>query len=395
MPLRIPLPALALIVVWVLAGLVVVGAGCQQNEPPRVQAPPPEVRTVSARAGDVEIVVRAVGQIRPVDSITLSAEVAAIVREIHFEEGGIVEAGQLLIQLDESRARSELQSARAVRDRAARQLERFEKAASTAAAVLAEIDTVRTELAQAEAQYELAQIRVSDHRIVAPFGGRVGLRLVSPGAYIQPGTALTTLATVDPIEVEFAVPEMHLAALRPGLDLSASSPAFDREFPATVRVVQPEIDPSTRTALVLARAPNPEGLLRPGMFVNVRLVIGTRSNAVMVPEASLQFRGSQASLYVVDGDEASLRRVVTGERRGAMVEIMEGVQPGEKVVTLGLQRIRDGARVRAVPDRATAIGPDLDPVEPEAGKAGETGEAVGGEKTVGGMSEVGEPGGRG
>lgn len=313
----------------------------------------PEVRTVLAWTGEVEQIVRSVGQVRPVNAVTLAAEVAGLVRAVHFEEGALVQAGDLLIELDDQRARAELDSARAVRDRAARQLERFEQAASTQAASLTELDTVRTEFAQASAQFELARIRVQDHRIVAPFTGRVGLRLVSQGAFIQPGSPLTTLTTVDPVDLEFAVPEVYLAQLRPGLEVIARSVAFDRDFPGTVRVISPEVDQSTRTALVLARGANPDGLLRPGMYVTVRVVVGRRSDAVLAPEESLQFQGSQASVYVVNGDVAQRRRVRIGEWLGGVVEIIEGLEAGEQVVTQGLQRIRDGSRVRPVmEDRA-------------------------------------------
>jgi membrane fusion protein, multidrug efflux system len=362
----------------VLAGLVL---GACQGESAGGQGArssnPPEVHTLAAITGDVESIAAAVGQIRAVESITLASEVAGLVRAIHFEEGALVEAGELLLELDDTRARAELASARAVHDRAARQLERFEQAARTAATNPTEVDAVRTDFAQAEAQYELARIRVDDHRIVAPFPGRMGLRLVSLGAYIQPGTALTTLTTVDPVDVEFTVPERFLGSLRPGLAVTAHSQAFEREFPATVRVVAPEVDPSTRMAMVLARAPNPDGLLRPGMFVNVRVVLGTRAGAVLVPEGALQFRGSQVSLYVVEDDEARLRRVRTGARRGPMVEIVEGVEAGEPVVIAGLQRIRDGMRVREVRDAGMPplTGPSDEPggtggAPPDAARGG-------------------------
>jgi membrane fusion protein, multidrug efflux system len=324
--------------------------GCSpaDTNQPRVQAPP-EVRTVMAWTGPVEVAAHSVGQIRAVDSVTLAAEVAGLVRAVHFTEGTAVEAGDLLVELDDTRARAELQSAQAARDRAARQQERYQQAATVASQT--ELDTVRTELTQAEAQLDLARIRVENHRIIAPFNGRVGLRLVSPGAYIQPGTALTTLTTVDPVDLEFAVPEVYLANLRPGLSLSARTVAYDREFPAQVRAITPEIDPSTRTALVLARAPNPEGLLRPGMSLTVRVILSRRSDAVLVPEPALLFQGSQVSVYIVEGDEVRSRRVRIGERQSAIVEVLEGVQSGEQIVVAGLQRIRDGSRVRAVPEQ--------------------------------------------
>lgn len=349
--------------------------GCDRGDAaagaPR-SASAPEVQTVTAWTGDIEIIVRSVGQVRAVESVTLTSEVAGLVREIRFDEGSTVQAGDLIVQIDDTRARAEYDSARAVRDRAKRQLERFERAATTAAASVTEIDSVRTDLALAEAQYELARIRVQDHRIVAPFAGRVGLRTVSTGSYIQPGTALTTLTTVDPVDIEFDIPELYLGSLRPGLDVSARAQAYDREFPATVRAITPEVNPSTRSALVLARATNAQMLLRPGMFVNVSLVLGQRSDAVIVPEASLQFQGSQVSLFVVSGDEVRARRVRVGERRGANAEIIEGLEAGEQIVVAGLQRIRDGARVRAVPvpRHAATSGPAARAAAAEADRRG-------------------------
>jgi membrane fusion protein, multidrug efflux system len=328
---------------------------------------PPEVRTVQAWTAPVERIARSVGQIRAVESVTLASEVAGLVRQIGFEEGALVNQGDLLVELDDSRARAELAAARAARDRASRQVERYEQAATTSAASLTELDTVRTELEQAEALFELARIRVDDHRILAPFAGRVGLRRVSQGAYIQPGDPLTTLTSVDPVEVEFAIPEIFLADLRPGLTLSASSPAYPaQDFTATIDVITPEVEPSTRTVLVLAKAPNSGGVLRPGMFVNVRLVLGTRADAVMVPESALQYQGSQASLYIVEGDQARSRPVRLGERRDSAVEVIEGLRAGEQVVSAGLQKIRDGVKVRVIPDAAVPQGRPSEP-PPEGG----------------------------
>lgn len=327
-------------------------AGCDRQSAAPAKAQPPEVRTVAAWTGDVERVVQSVGQMRAVESVTLTAEVAGLLRAVHFQEGGAVAKGDLLVELDDGRAVAELDAARARRDRAARQMERYEQAATTSAASLTELDTVRTELQEAEAQFELARIIVEDHRITAPFSGKVGLRMVSPGGYIQAGDALATLTTVDPIDIEFSVPEIFLADLRPGQQVVATSPAYPgRPFYATIDVVTPVVDPSTRTVLILAEAPNPEGLLRPGMFVNVRVVLGKREDAVLVPEAAVQYQGTQAHLFIVEGDQARRRHVRVGERRAGVVEIVEGLSAGEQVVTAGLQKIRDGTAVRATPQQ--------------------------------------------
>jgi membrane fusion protein (multidrug efflux system) len=337
-----------------IAALLVVslaGVACKRETAGPAQRGLAEVRTVAAWTGSVERVARAVGQIRAVESVTVAAEVEGTVRVVHFQEGGAVNAGDVLVELDDSRARAELAAAEARRDRAARQMERYEQAATTSAASTTELDTVRTELREADAEYELAKIRVEDHTIEAPFAGRVGLRMVSPGAFIQAGDALTTLTTIDPVEIEFTVPEVFLADLRPGLEVAATSAAFtDRSFRSVVQVVSPQVDPSTRSVLVLAVTPNPDGLLRPGMFVNVRLVLGTRENAVMVPEAAIEFQGSLAMLYTVQGEQAKRRSVKIGERREGTVEVIEGLSEGDVVVTQGLQKIRDGSPVRAVPD---------------------------------------------
>jgi membrane fusion protein, multidrug efflux system len=324
---------------------------CERSAPAaRAPASAPHVRTVAAWTGDVDLVVDAVGQIRAIESVSLATEVAGRVATINFEEASVVSAGTVLVQLDDRRARADFDAAQAARDLAARQLERYQQAASIAAASMTELDTIRTELTRAEAHLELARIRVDDHRVVAPFDGQVGLRLVSPGAHVQAGDPLTTMITVDPMEIEFTVPEVYLARLRPGLALTSTSPAFEgREFSATVRVVSPQVDSSTRTALVLARAANPEGVLRPGMFAHVRLVVGQRRDAVLVPEAAVEFQGTQAWLYVIADETAQRRAVQLGERRAGLTEVMNGLAAGEQVVVAGLQKIRDGAKVQSVP----------------------------------------------
>lgn len=346
-----------------LSMLSLLGACRRSEAPAQARGQPPEVRTVAAWADTVERIAHSVGQIRAVESVTLASEVSGLVGTVHFEEGGLVKEGDVLVRLDDQRARASLDAAIARRDRAARQMERYEQAATTSAASTTELDTVRTELQEAQAEFELARINVEDHQITAPFAGRVGLRLVSPGGYIQAGDALTTLTTVDPVEVEFSIPEIFLADLRPGLEVAATSPAFQgRTFRSEVTVITPVVDPSTRSVMILARAENPDGVLRPGMFVNVRIVLGERENAVMVPEAAVQYQGSQAMLFVVDSGQARQRRVRIGERRDGVVEVIEGLDAGAQVVTSGLQKIRDGVTVRAVAEARAGAG---EPGKPE------------------------------
>jgi membrane fusion protein (multidrug efflux system) len=190
--------------------------------------------------------------------------------------------------------------------------------------------------------------------IRAPFDGRVGLRRVSLGSLISPGTVVTTLDDTSTIKLDFTIPETFLSAVRPGLDITARSVAYpDVSFSGRVASLDSRVDPATRSVTVRALLPNPEGLLKPGMFLTVRLSRGA-TDALLVPEHALVPEQGDVYVFVVKDETAEKRRIRTGQRRVGDVQVVDGLVAGELVVTEGTQKLRDGVAVR-LPDGAGEI----------------------------------------
>lgn len=341
-----------------LAAAVVALAGlpaCRQVDTPPAQArsePTAVVRYVEAWPSPIEIRVRAVGTTRPVDAVTVTSEVAGRIAGLGFYDEEVVEQGRVLAQLDAALAMADLQAVTARRERLRLQFRRTVDAFNAGASNQSEVDNARTLLAEADAEVERAQRVVEDHTIVAPFEGRVGRRLVSAGALVNPGDAIADLRSVDPMELVFSAPEVYLAAMRIGARVEATSPAFPaRVFTGELRVTGSVVDPATRTVEVYARVANPDGALRPGMFLSVELVVGEKPDAVLIPESAVLREGARADVFVIRDGRAVRTRVDLGERAPGVVEVLRGIEAGDRVVTQGLQRVRDGVLVEASPDQ--------------------------------------------
>lgn len=208
-----------------------------------------------------------------------------------------------------------------------------------------------------DARIEAAKAERADYRVHAPFSGRVGLKRIDAGAVVQPGTAITTLDDTDPILVSFAVPETAIAGLRPGLTVTAISAAYpDRTFTGSVRSIDTRVDPQTRAVTVEAEFANPDGTLKPGMFLAVELTLAVKSDAVMVPEAALVREGQSSAVYTVADGHVRRVPVETGARRPGLVEISSGLAGNETVVIAGQQKLRDGAPVTIVKGPAGSPG---------------------------------------
>ncbi|MBX3386077.1 MAG: efflux RND transporter periplasmic adaptor subunit [Phycisphaeraceae bacterium] len=343
----------------VIAAVASAMGGCKREQ----AAPPPptpvEVRVVAAWTEAIDVRVRSVGTLKAIEQVLISPEVAGLVRAIHFDEGTSVERGDLLVELDDSVAAVDVTRAEAAVARAEQRYQRLRSAFEANAATPEDLDVARLDVVSAQADADRARIVHAKYRIHAPFAGKIGIKLVSPGAYVGVGTPLAALTSVDPVEIEFTVPEVHLSAIRPGLRVLATTPAMPgRTYEGAVVTVSPTVERATRTVQLLARIPNPPteenpaGELKPGMFMNVSLTTGTRPEAVVVPEQSLFFQGPTTALLAIDADgKTVVRRAVTvGERRPGLVEVLSGVRAGEMVVVEGLQKARPGQTVKPVED---------------------------------------------
>jgi membrane fusion protein (multidrug efflux system) len=318
--------------------------------------PPMPVEVAEATRGNVQETLHALGTIEAAERVKITAEIDQIARELPFEEGRIVPKGQVLAVLNDSELRAEVGRAEALRDQARVSAARFEQLSKERIASPQDLDNARAALQVAEANLRLAQARLAKTKIVAPFGGVVGSRLVSPGVYLRAGDVITELARIDTVKVAFAVPERYLSDLRRGAQVKVTTVAFPgKEFKGSVNVVDPILDPTTRSARLTAVIPNPQGELRPGMSADVSAVLAERPQAVTVPDEAVFAEGDRNFLFVVQPDSTVVRREVKlGARQPGRVEIREGLQGGEKVVRAGHQKLFEGAKVQPVTSAAGA-----------------------------------------
>lgn len=318
---------------------------------------PTRVAVAEARNGRVTERVESVGTTRAREAVDVVSQLSGRVVAINFEEGQAVPRGMVLVELDRVREQAELREAVALRDDAARQLQRARQLLQTQNVPEARVDELRAALEAAEARVAVIESTLEDKLIRAPFDGVVGLREISPGAFVQPQQRVTTLDDVSSLRLDFSIPERFVGLLSPGLRVEARSAAYPGQVIAgQVTRIDTRVDPVTRALRVQAELPNNDGRLRPGMFLSVGLTVSERSDAVLVPEAAVVTEGERSYVYVIADGKAERRDVRLGLRMAGEVEIREGLATGEQVVTLGLQRVRDGAEVEVVEESGVQAG---------------------------------------
>lgn len=308
---------------------------------------PVSVEVVHAEAMPFDDRLESVGTVRASESVTLTARVSDTVSEVLFEDGDLAQKGQVLIRLTADEEAADLEEAEAILREAQQQLERDEELIRRGNATQARLDESRREVAAARSRLAAARARVSDRTIKAPFDGLLGLRRVSPGTLISPGTEITTLDDVTPVLVDFSVPERFLSAVAEGQRIEVYTPAYpNRRFEGEVATVASRIDPLSRAVTVRAELPNEDKALRPGMLMTVTLISNARSR-LGVPESALVPVSDRQYLFVVGEDgRVERREVKIGARRPGLVEVVDGLAPGEPVVSAGTLRLRPGAEVR-------------------------------------------------
>jgi len=306
----------------------------------------PRVIVAEARPLDFPLTVEAPGTARANESVEIRPQISESVTAIHFTEGQRVEAGTVLLELEDSEAKADVAAARAALVESETQASRAQELFKTKAVSASVLDQRTARRDADRAALDAAQSRLADTKIRAPFAGRLGLRRVSLGSLVTPSTIITTLDDTDTIKLDFDVPETALSLLAEGLVVEALSAAWpDQRFRGEVATIDTRVDPVSRTITVRARVPNQGALLRPGMFLAVRL-LRENVSALMVPEQALVPEQSRQYVWVVgDGNAVEKREVRTGRRRPGQVEIVDGLEAGERVVTEGTQKIRPGTSV--------------------------------------------------
>jgi membrane fusion protein (multidrug efflux system) len=336
-------PSRAVLLVW-LAVSAAVGA-CSKKEAPSKPPPPVVVQTVKVRGQPFARSLEAIGSLRSVENTLVTAEIGGKVVFLDVPEGREVKRGHVLARLDASINRAELSIARARVEGAKTTLERSEALARER--LISEQQLDEAEVARETARGELARTRAAVDKTVvrAPFSGTVGLREVSLGAFVAPGTPITRITNTKALEIVFSVPERHVADLAVGQNVHGIVGSCNNRFSGKVTVVDPAVDPVTLSVRVQASILKEEGVLKPGMSARLRLEIAQQENAIVIPEEALIRAGTETRVFVVENQKAANRQVVPGDFRTGMVEIRSGLKPGDVVITRGHQRLRPGASV--------------------------------------------------
>lgn len=329
----------------VLPLLLVAQAGLAQS--------PPGVIVSVATTKVFPLEVEALGNARANDAIEIRPEITATLTAIKFEEGQFVEAGTVLVELENVEPLAELAAARANLVDSEAQYRRIQELFKTQLTSESQLQQLEAKREADRAAVAAAQARVEDTVIKAPFSGLLGLRRVSAGSLVTPSTVITTLDDTTSIKLDFDIPEVYLAQVREGLLVTARSVAWQGvEFSGIVASIDSRVDPVSRTITVRAIIPNPEGRLRAGMFLTVTL-LKQDVVALMIPEQALMPERSTQSVLVVAANDIVERRIVqTGRRRPGEVEILEGLNDGERVIIEGTQKARPGQSVTIIEHRA-------------------------------------------
>lgn len=319
---------------------------------------PPPAAITAAVAGTEEWQPRlaAVGSLVAVQGVDVANEVEGIVEKINFESGGDVQAGDVLVKLDDKADRAELQGLLASRELARKNFTRSEQLIADGFVSKSALDTVRSQLQQAEAQVLNKQTLVAKKTIRAPFSGRLGIRQVNLGQYLAPGTRLVTLQSLHPMYVNFSLPEQDRGLVSVGEVVQVSVDSFpDRTFQARVTAIEARVDPQTRNVAIQATLPNPQRLLQPGMFAKVDVLLPRKQTLVTLPKTAITYSpyGNAVFLIKQDGQDKDGRPVLramqqmvqTGETQGDRVAILKGVVPGDQVVTAGQLKLQNGSQV--------------------------------------------------
>jgi membrane fusion protein (multidrug efflux system) len=295
--------------------------------------------------------IEAVGTARANEAAEVTSKTSNLITAIRFEEGKLVKKDEVLIELDSAEARASLAEAEAVLADSERQYVRSRDLAASQALSASNLDQIEATLKGNRARVEAARARLSDTTIRAGFAGRTGFRRVSVGSVVNAGTVITTLDDSSLIKLDFTVPETFLFAIRPGLVVKASTAGLrGRAFEGKITNLDSRVDPVTRSMFVRAEIPNPDGVIRPGMFMTVSLQ-GDVMPALIVPEAAIVPEQGRTYIFVTEGDIAQRREVTLGRRTPGEVEVTSGLKEGERVVVDGTQNLTDGATVH---DQATA-----------------------------------------
>jgi len=313
------------------------------------------VATSEAQAVEWRPTIRAIGTLAPVEGVMIAADADGTVVRIAAESGSLVKAGDLLVALDTSVEEANLKAAQATAELSRVNLVRAKELFERNATSKSEFDAAQAAATQALATVAAIEAQIAKKQVRAPFDGRVGIRQVNLGQFVARGAALMPLQKLNPIYLNFNVPQRQLPSLALNQKVEVTIDAFTRSFEGRITAINPEVDPATRNVAVQATLENADELLRPGMFARVEVELPTAESLVVVPATAIAYASYGNSVFVVEemkdenGKEyLGVRQqfVQLGATRGDLVAVTGGLKAGEQVVTAGVFKLRNGAPVQ-------------------------------------------------
>ncbi len=333
-----------------LLAVTACGQGDAAKAPGGKGGPAPSVVVEAVKPMAFADRIEAVGTAYARESTTLASTVTERIVRLNFTDGEYVRRGQVIAELARSEEAAGLRQAQARLTEAQQQLDRLRQLQERGFATNARVDEQVAAVNAAKAQSGAVQAQISDRVIRAPFSGVIGLRRISPGATVTAGTQIATISDLSQIKLDFSLPETFLGAMRQGQGIEARAAAYPGElFRGTIESIEPTIDPLTRSVMVRAVLPNPNARLKPGMLVTVSVIANPRTS-LAVPEIALVAERDQNFVFKVDAENVALKTPVeTGARQEGMVEVRRGLAAGDRIVTEGTVKVRDGGKVRTAP----------------------------------------------
>lgn len=323
-------------------------AGCADGpQEGGFEMPPMPVEAATVTRRTVTDAFIAVGTLDANKSIQVVAEIDGKVMDLPFPEGSYIEEGALIAQLDDAQLGAERDRAAAILEQGKVTFDRVKELVDQNLAAKQELDNAAAGHKVAEANLALAQARLDKTRVVAPFAGYTGARRVSLGQFLRSGDAITELAQLDQLKAVFTAPERYLSQLKKGSAVTVTSPAFPEiTLSGQINVVEPVVDPSTRSVRIVAHLPNRDRLLRPGMSANISVVLSQREASLVIPSEAVFAEGNQMYVFAIGADGAVAKTaVVLGTRAAADVEVVSGLEEGQQIVKAGHQKLFPGAKV--------------------------------------------------
>ena len=306
------------------------------------------VETLKVVPQAIENRLSVVGSIFSNESVILKPEVAGKINFIGFEEGKHVEKGNILFELDAELLNAEYQEVKANYDYADLQYERAKRLKKDGVIPVEVFDERLRAYLNAKSRLNTLATRLKKHKLTAPFSGRVGSRLVSIGDYVAAGTPLVHIEDLSLVKVEFYIPQRYIQQIQNGQLVRVVVEPLSEIYEGTIYLIDPRVDPETRSAVVRAKVNNPNEVLRPGMFCTVTIIIEKKEQGLMVPEQAVVSRGEKHFLYLAEEGKAVMRQVRLGLFSEEKVEILSGLNPGEQVIVAGLQKLAPGVPVKGM-----------------------------------------------